>query len=178
MGVEVRDEGCVLTDPHLVTVEIVSRGRRGIPEDSFDGPIRLNFGTEIVAVIESVSVARPEAVPAPRMSTTATALHVGPASLGRDHALSYRVLVNGYASVVGECSLRDVDVRHTSPAQLTNSLAELALASGLAFPVAGFIISLVLPLGQVLPPVLALEIVGILAILAGVRLTPTGRSGN
>ena len=178
MGLEVRNEGHVLTDPHLVTVEVVSRGRRDIPESSFDGPIELDFGTEIVALIECVSVAKPETVPAPRAATTATALHVGPAVLARDHRVSYRVLVNGNARVVGECSLTDVDVRHDSPAQTTNSLAELTLAAGLAFPVAGFIVSLVLPLGQVIPPVLALEIVGILAVLAGIRLAPPGVSGG
>lgn len=178
MGLEVHDEGHVLSDPHLMTVEVISRGRRNIPEDSFNGPITLDFGTEIVAVIESVSVARPETVPAPRMATTATALHIGPALLGRDHRLSYRVLVNGNAHVIGECSLTGVDVRHDSPAQITNNLAELTLAAGLAFPVAGFIVSLVLPLSQVIPPVLALEIVGIFAILGGVRLAPSDMPGG
>jgi hypothetical protein len=175
MGLEVRDEGHVLSDPHLVTVEVISRGRRDIPEDRFDGPIVLDFGTDIVAVIESVSAAKPQTAPAPSVTTTATALHIGPTLLRRDHKLSYRVLVNGNPRVVGECPLTDVDVRHDSPAQLTNTLAELTLAAGLSFPVAGFVISLVLPLGQLISPVLALEIVGILAILAGIRLAPRWR---
>jgi hypothetical protein len=177
-GLEIRYDGHVLSDPHLVTVEIISCGRRDIPQDRFDGPIKLDFGTEILAVIESVSVARPRTVPAPRTTTTATALYIEPTLLACDHELYYRVLVNGDAHVVGECSLTGADVRRGSPMPSTNNLAELALAAGLAFTVAGFVVSLVLPLGQVIPPVLALEIVGILAILAGVRLTPRGTSGD
>ena len=161
-----------------MTVEVISRGRRDIPEDSFNGPIKLDFGTEIVAVIEAVSVAKPRIVPAPRMTTTATALHIGPTQLTRDHTLSYSVLVNGSACVVSELSLTGVDVCLGSPTPRVNTLAELALAVGLAFTVAGFIVSLVLPLDQVMPPVLALEIVGTLAIFAGVRLAPEDMPGN
>jgi len=169
---EIRDEGRVLNDPRLVTVQVICRGRRDIPPDMFAGPITLDLGTEIIAVIESTSVATPSTIPVPRMTTTTTALHIGPALLARDHSLSYSVLVDGNVSVAGQCSLPGVDIRGGRPTQSANNLAELALAVGLAFPVAGFIVSLVLPLGQVIPPVLALEIIGMLAILAGVRLAP------
>lgn len=171
-GLEIRNDGRVLNDPHLVTVEIISRGRCGIPPESFDGPIELDFGAEIVTVLESISAATPEAVPAPVVTRTATALQVGPALLAREHKISYRILVDGDAHFVGKHSLVNVDVRLGSPTQRTNKLAELTLAAGLAFAVAGFIVSLALPLDGLVPRVLAVEIVGILAILAGFRLAP------
>lgn len=114
-GLEVRHQGNILTDPQLTTVKIISRGWRDIPKAAFDGPIELDFSTEVIALLGSRSKAKPAVVPAPAVRVTSSGLLVEPSLLTRDHQLSYVLLINGEPTLSTRCSLENVDVRLELP---------------------------------------------------------------
>src|SRR6266496_479354 len=47
----------VLADPHVLTLELVSRGRKDIPSEAYDDhqPLRLDIGARIVEVLQATS---------------------------------------------------------------------------------------------------------------------------
>src|SRR6266498_2108359 len=64
----------VLADPRVLTLELVSRGRKDIPSDAYDDrqPLRLDVGARIVEVFQTAS--RPAAQPAPQITADGTSL--------------------------------------------------------------------------------------------------------
>jgi hypothetical protein len=95
LGLEVRAGGQRLIDPHVVTANVVSRGRRDIRKDAFDGPIQLQFSARIVGVLETSCSTKVPGTPVPPYSFQGDRIEIPPALLRLDHELSYTVLVEG-----------------------------------------------------------------------------------
>ncbi|WP_156077145.1 hypothetical protein [Saccharothrix sp. NRRL B-16314] len=113
--VEVHRRGKVLSNPHVITVSLVSRSARDIPRAAFDGtPLTLDFGVPVIGLLEQWSDPGRAAVCKPSVTVTATALTIGPALLTRSHELRYTVLVDGEPNLAIQGELADVHI-HTKP---------------------------------------------------------------
>src|SRR6266536_3508423 len=64
---ELRHRGTALTDPRVLTVELVSRGRKDIPSGAYNDhqPLQLDVGARIVEILQVTS--NPTALPAPKI---------------------------------------------------------------------------------------------------------------
>src|SRR5260370_29543303 len=80
--IEVRRAGKVLANPHVVTVRLVSRGRRDIPRGALDGgePLRLDVGAAIVEWLEVTTW--PSDRPDPVWEMDGSSLRLGPRPIG------------------------------------------------------------------------------------------------
>jgi hypothetical protein len=133
LALEVRSDGEVLKNPHLVTVVIVVRGRRDIRKDAFDGPIELMFGARIVGVLEANSATKVPGTPVPEFGNFRNALKIEPALLRRDHKLTFTVLVEGQHSPKFKAVVPiEADVRMESPLQPELRTARYVLAAAVA----------------------------------------------
>src|SRR6266496_1378600 len=102
----------VLADPRVLTLELVSRGRKDIPSEAYDDhqPLLLNVGARIVEVLQATS--RPAAQPAPRITAAGTSLRIGPSLIGSRHEITITVLTDGgEPSLACQSPLIDVQVR-------------------------------------------------------------------
>src|ERR1022692_2874095 len=109
---ELRHRGTALADPRVVTVELVSRGRRDIPSEAFDSgqPLVLDVGAPIVEVLQVTS--GPGILPAPRITPDGAALNIGPSLIGRRQEITINVLTDGgQPSLACHSALIDVQVR-------------------------------------------------------------------
>src|ERR1039457_824334 len=109
---ELRHRGTALADPRVVTVELVSRGRRDIPSEAFDSgqPLVLDIGARIVEVLQVTS--GPGILPGPRITAEGAALKVGPSLIGRRQEITISVLTDdGEPSLACHGPLIDVQVR-------------------------------------------------------------------
>jgi len=109
---ELLHRGTALADPRVVTVELVSRGRRDIPSEAFDSgqPLVLDVGARIVEVLQVTS--GPGILPAPRINPDGTALEIGPSLVGRRQEITINVLTDGgQPSLACRSPLIDVQVR-------------------------------------------------------------------
>jgi hypothetical protein len=79
----------------VLTLEIVSRGRKDIPSDAFDDyqPLQLDVGERIVEVLQVTS--EPATQPAPQITANGTSLHIGPSLIGKRHEITIAVLTDG-----------------------------------------------------------------------------------
>ncbi|WP_372672682.1 hypothetical protein [Amycolatopsis kentuckyensis] len=120
LSLEVRSDGVVLTNPHVVTVHISVRSRRDIRKDAFDGPIKLFFGAHIVDVLEQIHQSDVPGSPWPKLVQHKDFLEVQPSLLRRDAKLTYTVLVEGdkAPSFWSEVPV-DADIREKGPAEAT-----------------------------------------------------------
>jgi hypothetical protein len=117
--IEVRRKGQEkpLENPHVVTVQLVSRGRLDIQRDAFDDgkPLRLDVGAPIIECLDVTTSPPDRAVPPckPGGST----LLVGPALIGRRQTIRYSLLVDGPDPRLSPPikSLADVDIRAGDP---------------------------------------------------------------
>lgn len=105
---EIRRNGAVVHDPHLVQVLLSTRGRADIGQDAFTGPIVLDIGAPIVDVLKCVSDA--EHIPAPPWEIEGTTLHVGPALIARRHELTFSLLIDGPPTMTSLGGGHDADV--------------------------------------------------------------------
>ncbi len=131
---ELRHRGTVLTDPRVLTVELVSRGRKDIPNDAYNDrePLQLDVGARIVEILQVTS--RPGTLPVPQVTVDGTSMKVGPSLIGKRHAISINVLTDGEEhSLTCHSVLIDVQVRQRSDERLTARRAALAYISALAF---------------------------------------------
>jgi hypothetical protein len=102
----------VLADPRVLTLELVSRGRKDIPSDAYDDhqPLRLDVGARIVEVLQAIS--RPAAQPAPQITADGTSLRIGPSLIGKRHEITITVLTDGgEPSLTCQSPLIDVQIR-------------------------------------------------------------------
>jgi hypothetical protein len=105
-----------LQTPHLVRVLVSSIGRKDIPPSSFNGPIDVDLGGEVIAVLARGSAAIPKVVPAPPDELhEARHLRIGPGLLTKRHRLEYLLLVDGAPAPAITCSLTDVEVYEIEP---------------------------------------------------------------
>lgn len=111
--VEVRRAGQLLTYPQIVNIHLVSRGRRDISRDAFDGsePLCLDVGVPIVECLQ-VKVS-PSDRAEPLCKVDGSKLFVGPSLIGRRQTMVYSLLVDGQSPKLSrpQQSLIDVDLR-------------------------------------------------------------------
>src|ERR1022692_3927140 len=64
--------GTPLADPHVLTVELISRGRKDIPNGAYDGgqPLQLDVGSRIIEILQITS--EPETLVAPQVAASET----------------------------------------------------------------------------------------------------------
>ncbi|MYW96300.1 hypothetical protein G3I59_38245 [Amycolatopsis rubida] len=126
LSLEVRSNGVVLTNPHIATANLVVRSRRDIRKDAFDGPIKLFFGTHIVAVLEQTSGTDVPGTPLPSLIRHEDLLEIQPSILRRDLTLTYTVLVEGSTPVFNAEVPVDADIRDTPPSETASTLGQIA----------------------------------------------------
>src|ERR1019366_7292766 len=111
-GLELRHRGAGLADPRVVTVELVSRGRKDIPSEAYDDrqPLVLDVGARIVEVLQVTS--GPGILPVPRITPDGAALKIGPGLIGRRQEITINILTDGgQPSLACRSPLIDVQVR-------------------------------------------------------------------
>ncbi len=109
---ELLHRGKLLTDPRALTIELVSRGRKDIPNDAYnDGrPLRLDVGASIVEVLQVTS--DPATLPTPEIAADGTSVNIGPSLIGRRHVITITVLTDGgQPALTCRSPLIDVQVR-------------------------------------------------------------------
>src|ERR1019366_8824739 len=141
---ELYHRGTALADPRVVTVELVSRGRKDIPSEAYDDrqPLVLDAGARIVEVLQVTS--GPGILPAPRITIDGTTLKVGPSLIGRRQEITINVLTDGgEPSLACQSPLIDVQVRQRtegSPQQwpwwtvVVTAVTAVAVAAGTVAP--------------------------------------------
>jgi hypothetical protein len=115
LGLEVLAGGEKLTEPHVVTAHVVSRGRRDIRKDAFDGPILLQFTARIVSVLETSCETKIPGTPIPNWFFNGDTIEIPPALLRRDQRLTYTVLLEGEVPEFSAVVPVEVDVRDSAP---------------------------------------------------------------
>jgi hypothetical protein len=113
-SLEIRWNGTVLTDPHLVRVVLTNPGRRDIASEAFDrgDPFQVDLGVPCLEVLSTES--SPGAARAPDTEVCGSRLSIGPGLIGCGTTITYLLLVD--TPPVYECrhSLVDVKVQHVS----------------------------------------------------------------
>ncbi|MFG2339573.1 hypothetical protein [Streptomyces yangpuensis] len=84
-----------LTNPHVVEVQLINKGRRGISSSQFDAgqPIRLDVGAPIVELLQVTS--EPSSLHLPTTAIDGCALKVGPSLIAKGQTLTFALLVDG-----------------------------------------------------------------------------------
>ena len=92
---ELRHRGKLLTDPRALTIELVSRGRKDIPNDAYNDcqPLRLDVGAPIVEILQITS--DPATLATPKVAAAGTSVNIGPSLIGRRHTITITVLTDG-----------------------------------------------------------------------------------
>jgi len=80
---ELRHRGRLLADPRALTIELVSRGRKDIPNDAYNNgqPLCLDIGAPIVEVLQTTS--EPAPLPSPKIVPDGTSVNLGRNQSGR-----------------------------------------------------------------------------------------------
>lgn len=125
---EIRRNGAVLHDPHLVHVMLATKGRADIGPDAFNGPVVLDVGVPITGVLKLESDV--EHVPAPLWDIDGSTLRVGPALLARRHGLTFSLLTDGppTSQLTLSNRPRDVTVR-AEPRVYSGPVSRLTIAT-------------------------------------------------
>jgi hypothetical protein len=139
--------GEIITEPHVVSVRLDSRGRRDIRSTDFDQdkPLVLDVGARIVAVLARKSF--PESLPAPVITSDGgTKVSLGPTLIRRRQTMQIDLLVDGPNPVLTcESPLVDVAVREqrpevqSLPRWIVITMRVIILASLAAFVVVFFV---------------------------------------
>lgn len=116
-GLEVRRDGRLLTDPHIVSIELSNQGRVDIARSAFDGaePLRLDVGAPIIDVLSSATTPADRAIPSARADRNM--LKIGPGLIASRQKVVYSLLLDGATPGV-TCAapeLIDTDVRRQDP---------------------------------------------------------------
>ena len=132
---EIRRGDRVLRHPHVMNIELESKGRHDIPRDAFDGgePLCLDVGAPIIEVLKITRTPHdrgsvPVKVDGPR-------LLVGPCLIGLSETIVFSLLVDGPSPRLGppEQSLTDVEIRRKDSAYgVVARRMRLALLGGAA----------------------------------------------
>jgi hypothetical protein len=129
--IEVRRGGEVLADPHVVNVELTSRGRLDIAREAFDGgePLRLDVGAPIVECLNVTT--SPSDRPDPAWNTDSSAFLIGPSHIGKRQTSVFSLLVDGPSPNLSKPrqSLIDVDIRLRGPVPAPTRQQRLALTT-------------------------------------------------
>lgn len=109
--------GQELKFPHIVKVELTSRGRADIAPAAFGGnPLRLDLGAPIVEFLDVTTT--PDDRQVPKVGADGTTLLVEPALIGKREIIDISVLVDGQSPFLGkpQQSLTNVDISQWDPA--------------------------------------------------------------
>jgi hypothetical protein len=100
-----------LKSPHVVSVQLVSRGRRDIARDAFDNgqPLCLDLGTPIVECVKITT--SPSDRPDPVWTTEDSKLLIGPSHFGGHQTTVLSLLVDGESPSIVPPQQSLVDVR-------------------------------------------------------------------
>lgn len=113
---ELRHSGQVLAEPRLATVTLAVRSTKDIPPDSFTGPIVLDLGTPIVALLSSEARTKRVGLREPAITVAGQTLEIAPSLLARDHAITVSVLVDSPPSLEpAQIALTDVETSLEPP---------------------------------------------------------------
>lgn len=130
--IELRHRGVPLTEPQLLEIQLISRGRKDIPSHSYDNgdPIILDVGVRIVEVLKTCS--QPVSARPPRVSRNETSLSIGPSLISKRQEIVFTLLVDGSnPHLKCQSSLVDVEVRQLQTEDLRPVIATLPMV-GLA----------------------------------------------
>lgn len=141
-GFQLLYNGAKVAQPYLLSVQLISRGRKDIPEGSFEGkPITLDLGVPIIDILQNDPAGRHAFEPATSLDNHA--LKIGPSLIGKRQAVKITLLLAGRpaqpAQLILNARLADVHVRKRRrlPTFLNrNSLAGVAttmLVASVAF---------------------------------------------
>jgi hypothetical protein len=102
-------KGEPLTAPHVLHVRLVSRGRRAITRENFDGdnPLTFDFGARVVALLGAGT--QPRSATLPDLGKEDTKLEVWPGLILKRETITIAVLVDGAPSGI-TCNLRLAEV--------------------------------------------------------------------
>lgn len=123
--------GKPLANPHVLTVELISRGRKDIPNDAYNGgqPLQLGVGSRIVEILQITS--EPETLVAPQVTASEEFLRIGPSLIGKRHQITINLLTDGgRPSLSCRSPLVDVQVRQRIDDRTTLTWA-LAVVAGM-----------------------------------------------
>jgi len=114
-SLEIRRNGTLLSDPHLVTVVLSNPGRRDIASSAFDRgePFRVSLGVPYVEILSAEST--PSAALAPPARMHGGELRIGPGRIGSGTTITYHLLVDTAPSYACLHSLLDVRVQPALP---------------------------------------------------------------
>lgn len=75
--------GEALAAPHVLEIELISRGRKDTPSSAYDSakPMRLDVGARIVGVLRTTS--HPESLSVPKVIVDGQSLMIGPSLIGK-----------------------------------------------------------------------------------------------
>lgn len=111
-SLEIRHNGTLLSDPHLVEVVLTNAGRRDIASGAFDRgePFQVDLGVPYLDVLSTES--SPATARVPPVSVRGSRLTIGPGLIGRGTTITCLLLVD--TAPVYDCrhSLVDVKVQH------------------------------------------------------------------
>ncbi|GAA5029550.1 hypothetical protein [Streptomyces siamensis] len=107
---EIRRNGTLLTDPHLVRLVLTNPGRRDIPSSAFDRgqPFRVDLAVPYLEMVATES--EPSAAQPPPVSVLGSELSIGPGRIGSGTTITYLLLVDTVPSYHCRHSLLDVRV--------------------------------------------------------------------
>ncbi|MEV8318406.1 hypothetical protein AB0Q95_30025 [Streptomyces sp. NPDC059900] len=166
-SLEVHHAGGTLTDPHVLQIKMINKGRRDISSDHYDGglPIRLDVGVQIVELLKLAS--EPSSLHLPTGTIDGTALKIGPSLIAKRQTITSSVLVDGSGpEITCRASLQDVDVREgRDHARRQTAVTAGGTVLGLGLSV---VLALVAPLTMVAAwrPTMGLVVLGI--VTAGI----------
>lgn len=127
--------------PHIVNIELTSRGRLDITREAFDDsqPIRLDVGTSIVECLKSTT--SPPDRPEPACAISDSTLLVGPCLIGRRQTTVFTLLVDGPSPRLNKPQQSLIDVKFL-PADISSGrTGRLVPLTMLAIIVAGIVLS-------------------------------------
>ncbi|MDX3586731.1 hypothetical protein [Streptomyces europaeiscabiei] len=109
-ALEIRCNGTLLADPHLVRIVLTNPGRRDIPSGAFDRgqPIRVDLGVPYVELV--ATEAEPSAAEPPPVTLHGSELRIGPGLIGCGTTVTCLLLVDTPPTCRYRHSLLDVKV--------------------------------------------------------------------
>ncbi|MEV7341074.1 hypothetical protein [Streptomyces sp. NPDC093544] len=109
-SLEIRRNGTLLTDPHLVRLVLTNPGRRDIPSSAFDQgqPFRVDLAVPYLEMVGTES--EPSAAQPPPVSVRGSEVTIGPGRIGCGTTITYLLLVDTVPAYRCRHSLLDVRV--------------------------------------------------------------------
>jgi hypothetical protein len=109
---QVAYHGKPMKDPHIIVARLAYRGRRDLPSTAFDqdGPLRLDVGIGITALLHSAFT--PSKEPTPKVRVSGKGVEIGPSLIRKKQEMEFVILADG-PNMLLDCygPLTDVKIR-------------------------------------------------------------------